>query len=84
MLKRLHYRRNVTRDRRFIDNADIAQFRERQTPVYFEDALVGSIEKPDLELCLAAVDRFEIRNFRLLACLDSEERIDRVDISLSS
>jgi len=84
MLKRLHYRRNVTRDRRFIDNADISQFRERLTPVYFEDALVGSIEKPDLELCLAAANRFEMRNFRLLACLDSDDCIDRVDISLSS
>ena len=52
------------------------------TPVYFEDAVVGSIDKPDLELCLAAADRFEMRNFRLIACVDSEDRIDRVDISL--
>ena len=82
MLKRLHYRRSLTRDRRFIDNADISQFRERMTPVYFEDAVVGSIDKPDLELCLASADRFEMRKFRLIACVDSEDRIDRVDISL--
>ena len=82
MLKRLHYRRSITRDRRFIDNADISQFRERMTPVYFEDAIIGSIDKPDLELCLASADRFEMRNFSLIAFLDAEDRIDRVDISL--